>query len=79
MSNIPSWVLTYDSLTSVVQQYLERKDAAVVNAIPTFITLAEFEIAEQIRCWASFRLLNQRWRLVTRSFRSLLGGERLSP
>jgi hypothetical protein len=45
----PSWVLTYDSLTSTVLQYLERKDAAVVNAIPTFITLAEFEIAEQIK------------------------------
>lgn len=46
---IPSWVMTYDSLTSTVLQYLERKDAAVVNAIPTFITLAEFEIAEQIK------------------------------
>lgn len=45
----PSFVLTYDSLTSTVLQYLERKDAAVVNAIPTFITLAEFEIAEQIK------------------------------
>jgi hypothetical protein len=45
----PSWVLTYDSLTEMVKQYLERKDAAVVNAIPTFITLAEFEIAEQIK------------------------------
>jgi len=45
----PSWVLTYDSLTETVKQYLERKDAAVVNAIPTFITLAEFEIAEQIK------------------------------
>ena len=45
----PSWVMTYDSLTSTVLQYLERKDAAVVNAIPTFITLAEFEIAEQIK------------------------------
>lgn len=45
----PSWVLTYDSLTSTVLQYLERRDAAVVNAIPTFITLAEFEIAEQIK------------------------------
>jgi hypothetical protein len=45
----PSWVLTYDSLTSTVLQYLERKDAAVVNAIPTFISLAEFEIAEQIK------------------------------
>lgn len=45
----PSWVMTYDSLTSTVLQYLERKDAAVVNAIPTFISLAEFEIAEQIK------------------------------
>jgi hypothetical protein len=45
----PSWVLTYDSLTSIVQEYLERKDKAVVDAIPTFITLAEFEIAEQIK------------------------------
>ena len=45
----PSWVLTYDSLTSTVLQYLERKDKAVVDAIPVFITLAEFEIAEQIK------------------------------
>ena len=41
--------MTYDSLTSTVLQYLERNDAAVVNAIPTFITLAEFEIAEQVK------------------------------
>ena len=41
--------MTYDSLTSTVLQYLERSDSAVVNAIPTFITLAEFEIAEQIK------------------------------
>lgn len=45
----PSWVMTYDSLTSTVLQYLERKDKAVVDAVPTFITLAEFEIAEQIK------------------------------
>lgn len=45
----PSWVLTYDSLNSTVLEYLERRDPAVVNAIPTFITLAEFEIAEQIK------------------------------
>jgi hypothetical protein len=46
---IPSWVMTYDSLTSTVLQYLERKDASVVNAIPTFISLAEFEIAQEIK------------------------------
>jgi hypothetical protein len=45
----PSWVMTYDSLTSTVLQYLERRDQATINAIPTFITLAEFEIAEQIK------------------------------
>jgi len=45
----PSWVMTYDSLTSTVLQYLERTDTAVVNAIPTFITLAEFEIAQEIK------------------------------
>ena len=49
MTTTPSWVLTYDSLTSTVLQYLERNDTATVNAIPTFITLAEFEIAEQIK------------------------------
>lgn len=45
----PSWVMTYDSLNTTVQQYLERGDRAVVEAIPTFITLAEFEIAEQVK------------------------------
>lgn len=47
--NIPSWTMTYDSLTSMVLQYLERQDTAVVNAIPTFISLAEFEIAQEIK------------------------------
>lgn len=54
---IPSWVLTYDSLTSTVQQYLERQDAAVVNAIPTFITLAEFEIAQEIKTLGQLQLV----------------------
>ena len=49
MTTIPSWVMTYDSLTSTVLQYLERKDVAVVEAIPTFISLAEFEIAQEIK------------------------------
>lgn len=44
-----SFVLTYDSLISTIEQYLERSDAAVVDQIPTFITLAEFEIAQQIK------------------------------
>jgi hypothetical protein len=41
--------MTYDSLTSTVLQYLERRDASVVDAIPTFISLAEFEIAQEIK------------------------------
>ena len=44
-----SFTLTYDNLVSSVEQYLERNDAAVVDQIPTFITLAEFEIAQQIK------------------------------
>ena len=49
MATTPSWVMTYDSLTSTVLQYLERQDPAVVAAIPTFITLCEFEIAQEIK------------------------------
>lgn len=49
MSTTPSFVLTYDSLTSTVLQYLERKDQAVVDFIPTAISLAEFEIAQEIK------------------------------
>lgn len=44
-----SFTLTYDNLVSTVKQYLERNDASVVQRIPTFITLAEFEIAQQIK------------------------------
>lgn len=44
-----SFTLTYDNLVSTVKQYLERSDASVVERIPTFITLAEFEIAQQIK------------------------------
>lgn len=44
-----SFVLTYDSLTSTVLQYLERNDPATKAQIPTFITLCEFEIAQQIK------------------------------
>lgn len=58
MTAIPSWVLTYDSLTSTVLQYLERKDAAVVNAIPTFISLAEFEIAQEIKTLGQMQVAN---------------------
>lgn len=49
MMSTPSWVMTYDSLNSTVLQYLERQDQSVVNAIPTFITLCEFEIAQEIK------------------------------
>lgn len=53
----PSWVLTYDSLTATVLQYLERRDKAVVDAIPTFITLAEFEIAEQVKTLGQLQIV----------------------
>jgi len=44
-----SFALTYDNLVTTIEQYLERDDAAVVSQIPVFITLAEFEIAQQIK------------------------------
>lgn len=58
MSTIPSFVLTYDSLTSTVLQYLERRDAAVVNSIPVFISLAEFEIAQEIKTLGQLQVAN---------------------
>ena len=48
-ANTSASVMTYDSLIADVQQYLERNDAAVVNQIPEFIMLAEFEIAQEIK------------------------------
>jgi len=54
----PSWVMTYDSLTSTVLQYLERKDQAVVEAIPTFITLCEFEVAQEIKTLGQLTVAN---------------------
>jgi hypothetical protein len=50
--------MTYDSLTSTVLQYLERQDAAVVEAIPTFITLCEFEIAQEIKTLGQLTVAN---------------------
>jgi len=44
-----SFTLTYDNLVNTVKQYLERSDASVVERIPTFITLAEFEIAQLVK------------------------------
>lgn len=44
-----SWVMTYDNLISIIPEYLERSDQATINAIPTFITLAEFEIAREVK------------------------------
>jgi hypothetical protein len=58
MTTNPSWVMTYDSLTSTVLQYLERSDAAVVAAIPTFITLCEFEIAQEIKTLGQLTVAN---------------------
>jgi hypothetical protein len=45
----PSWVMTYDSLTQAVLQSLERSDTSTQNYVPTAITMAEFEIAQQIK------------------------------
>jgi len=54
----PSYVLTYDNLVNLVQQYLERTDAAVVNFIPTAITMAEFEIAQEIKTLGQLQVVD---------------------
>jgi hypothetical protein len=54
----PSYVLTYDNLTSLVLQYLERSDTAVVNFIPTAITMAEFEIAQEIKTLGQLQVVD---------------------
>jgi hypothetical protein len=41
--------MTYDSLVSDIQQYLERSDDATVAQIPRFVMLAEQVIASQIK------------------------------
>jgi hypothetical protein len=53
-----SFVLTYDNLITVVEQYLERNDTALVNQIPTFITLCEFEIAQEIKTLGQIQVAN---------------------
>jgi hypothetical protein len=42
-------VMTYDSLVTDIQQYLERTDAATIAQIPRFVMLAEQVIASQIK------------------------------
>lgn len=42
-------VMTYDSLVADIESYLERTDTATVDKIPTFIMLAEQQIATQIK------------------------------
>ena len=45
----PAYAMTYDNLSANILQYLERSDAAVVEQIPNFIMLAEFEIAQEMK------------------------------
>jgi len=42
-------VMTYDSLVSDIQSYLERTDEATLEKIPTFIMLAEQVIAAELK------------------------------
>lgn len=42
-------VMTYDSLVDDIESYLERTDTATLEKIPTFIMLAEQQIATQIK------------------------------
>lgn len=53
-----SFALTYDSLVTTVLEYLERSDEATINRIPTFITLCEFEIAQEIKTLGQQQVVN---------------------
>jgi hypothetical protein len=88
MSSTPAAVMTYDNLTSNIEQYLERNDSAVVNQIPTFIMLAEFEIAEMMKSLGQQQVVEStmlsgnpvipkpaRWRKTT-SFNITVGGKK---
>lgn len=44
-----SFVLTYNSLTTAVQNYLERNDANLVDQIPLFIMLGERRCARDLK------------------------------
>jgi hypothetical protein len=83
-----SFVLTYDSLVDTVLQYLERSDDATRNQIPTFITMCEFEIAQQIKTLGQLQVVQStmnnanpvipkpaRWR-KTVSFNIVVDGDR---
>ena len=83
-----SFVLTYNSLTSTVLQYLERSDTATTEQIPTFITMCEFEIAQQIKTLGQLQVVESamltgnaviqkpaRWR-KTVSFNVVVDGSR---
>jgi len=84
----PAYAMTYDNLTSNVLQYLERKDASVVEQIPNFIMLAEFEIAEMMKSLGQQQVVEStmlagnpvipkpaRWRKTT-SFNITVGGKK---
>jgi len=51
-------VMTYDSLVSNIQTYIERNDATTVAYIPTFIMLAEQVIAAEIKFLGNLTVAN---------------------
>lgn len=51
-------VMTYDSLVADIESYLERTDAATIDKIPTFIMLAEQQIATQIKFLGNLTVSN---------------------
>lgn len=80
-------VMTYQTLTTDIQTYLERTDAPVVNQIPEFIMLAEAAIARQMKTLgqiqvvtfnytASNAVINKpSWWQKTTSWRTIANGQ----
>ena len=52
----PSWVMTYDNLTSTVLQYLERSDQATINEMTRLVERGVKRSFEQLQ-----KGRNQRW------------------
>ena len=44
-----AYAMTYNNLVTDIQSYLERTDTATVDRIPTFIGLAEQDIAAKLK------------------------------
>ena len=53
-------VMSYDKLLELVPQYTERKDAAFIAQIPSFIASAEFRLATEVKGLGLLRVVTSK-------------------